>query len=75
MLGKLYGEVDHINNRVVSEEAGFALDLIMADRSSLPPGAVVERSFAIARLAFLHIKENRMDVPYPTRGAAQDANA
>lgn len=61
------GEPGAIKNRVLSEEATFALGLI--DRwgmdPALPPGAVVERAFDIAKLAYQHIKDNRMDVPFP----------
>jgi hypothetical protein len=35
------------------------------DGPALPPGAVVERAFDIAKAAFQHIKDNRMDVPFP----------
>ena len=63
-----------INNRLLSEEATFALGLIdrwgmvagnHKDGPALPAGAVVERAFDIAKLAYMHIKDNRMDVPFP----------
>ena len=69
-----YGEMTEINNRIPSGEAAFALDLIARwgmvagnhkDGPPLPPGAVVERAFDIAKLAYQHIKDNRMDVPFP----------
>ena len=60
-----FGIEAEIKNRFLNGEAAFAMDLIMADKSALPPGAVVERAFAIARLTFDHIKANRMDMPFP----------
>lgn len=60
-----YGDFKSIRNRINSEEAGFAMDLILNDKSDRVPGAVVERSFEIAKLTFQHIKENRMSVPFP----------
>lgn len=66
-----YGE-SSITNRILSEEAAFAMDLIMGDKSDRVPGAVVERAFEIAKLTFQHIKENRMDVPLPFKKVYPD---
>lgn len=69
-----YGEMTEFQNRIPSGEAAFALDLIarwgmVAQHNKsgpvLPAGAVVERAFDIAKVAFQHIKDNRMDVPFP----------
>lgn len=61
-----YGTVGEFRNRILSDEAAMAMDLILASvNSDKPAGAVVERAFDIARLTFQHIKENRMDVPFP----------
>jgi len=60
-----FGEMTEIRNRILNQEAAFALDLIMSDKSDRPAGSVVERAFRIAKLAFEHIKANRMDVPFP----------
>lgn len=69
-----YGEIGEIKNRIPSEEAQFAMGLIdrwgmvsgnSKDGPALPPGAVVDRAFSIARLTFQHIKEYRMDTPFP----------
>lgn len=62
-----YGEAEEVRNRILNEEAAFAMSLI--ERSMvgpiLPAGAAVERAFNISKLAFQHIKENRMDTPFP----------
>lgn len=60
-----FGEIQEIRNRLPSQEAAFAMDLIMADKSDRVPGAVVSRAFEISRLAHLHIKQFRMDMPFP----------
>lgn len=69
-----YGEVGEIRNRILNEEASFAMDMIQRwglamthgkDGTIMQPGAVVERAFAISELAFKHIKENRMSAPFP----------
>lgn len=62
-----YGEVGEVKNRLLSDEATLALGLICrwGMDSTVPPGAVVERAFDIAKLAYMHIKDNRMDVPFP----------
>lgn len=60
-----YGGFSEIKNRSPNSEAGFALDLILNDESDRPAGAVVARAFSIAKLAFEHIKKNRMDTPFP----------
>lgn len=60
------GDVGEIRNRVLNTEAGFALDLIMNDKSDdRSAGAVVARAFSISKLAFEHIKKSRMDTPFP----------
>lgn len=59
------GDVGEIRNRVLNTEAGFALDLILNDKSDRSAGAVVARAFGISKLAFEHIKKNRMDTPFP----------
>lgn len=69
------GEIQEVRNRVTSQEASFAMDMIVDDRSALPPGAVVERAFDIARLTFQHIKAHRMDTPFPFKKVYGDADA
>lgn len=66
-----------VPNRVLSDEANFALAMIekwalvssdggvALNGQLMKPGAVVERAFEIARLTFEHIKANRMDAPFP----------
>ena len=56
-----------VKNRTPSMEAGFAMVLIerLCNATDIPPGAVVERAFDIARLTYKHIKDNRMDAPFP----------
>jgi hypothetical protein len=57
-----------LNSRVVNREAEFAMNMIEKwglYHGDKQPGAVVERAFAIAALTFQHIKENRMDSPFP----------
>ncbi len=58
-------DITEIKNRLPCDEASFAMDLIMGDKSARPAGAVVERAFDIARLTFAYVKANRMDVPFP----------
>lgn len=70
-----FGEMTEIRNRILNQEAGFALDLIMGDKSDRPAGAVVVRAFSIAKLAFAHIKAQRMDVPFPFAKVYPDDNA
>lgn len=79
---KAYGEIQEIKNRQPSQEAWFAMDLILhygmvamqgKDGPVSPPGAVVERAFDIARLTFAHIKENRMDTQFPFKKVYGDA--
>ena len=70
-----YGDIQEVKNRIPSHEAGFAMDMILNDKSELPPGAVVERAFDIARLTFHHIKANRMDTPFPFSKVYLDADA
>lgn len=69
-----YGEVGEVKNRLLSDEATLALELICRwgmvagnhkDGPALPPGAVVERAFDIAKLAYQHIKANRLDTAFP----------
>ena len=60
-----YGEFSEIKNRLPNSEAGFALDLILNDKSDRSAGAVVARAFMISKLAFEHIKKSRMDTPFP----------
>ena len=69
-----YGEVGEVKNRLLSDEATLALDLICRwgmvagnhkDGPALPPGGVVERAFDIAKLAYQHIKANRLDTAFP----------
>lgn len=76
-----YGEMGEIRNRIQSEEAVFAMDLIARwgmvavhgkEGPVMQPGAVVERAFDIARLTFEHIKANRMDTPFPFAKAFPD---
>lgn len=56
-----------IKNRLLSKEAELALELICrwGMDTAMPPGAVVERAFDIAKLSYQHIKDNRLDVPFP----------
>jgi hypothetical protein len=63
-----------IKNRILSDEATLALELICRwgmvashtkDGAALPAGAVVERAFDIAKLAYQHIKANRLDTAFP----------
>ena len=61
-----------IKNRAPNQEAGFAMDLIMGDKSDRVPGAVVERAFEIAKLTFQHIKDNRMDTAFPFKKVYPD---
>ena len=62
-----YGNGDEVKNRLLSDEASLALELICrwGVDFAMPPGAVVEQAFDIAKLAYMHIKDNRMDVPFP----------
>lgn len=73
IVASQYGDTTAIKNRVPSLEAAFAMDLILNDKSNTPPGAVVERAFDIARLTFQHIKQNRMDTPFPFKKVYGDA--
>ena len=72
-----YGDVQEVRNRLPSNEAEFALDLIMSGgmASEKPPGAVVERAFDISRLTYAHIKANKMDTPFPFEKVYGDADA
>lgn len=70
-----FGDVTEIRNRILNQEAGFALDLIMSDKSDRSAGAVVDRAFRISKMAFEHIKANRMDVPFPFAKVYPDDNA
>jgi len=60
-----FGEFMEVANRVPNTEANLAVKIILADRSERAPGAVVERAFSIAKLTMQHIKDNRMDIPFP----------
>lgn len=60
-----FGDLQEIRNRIMNQEAAFALDLIMNDKSDRSAGAVVARAFSISKLAFEHIKKSRMDTPFP----------
>jgi F420-0:gamma-glutamyl ligase len=66
-----YGE-SSITNRILNDEAAFAMDLIMGDKSDRVPGAVVERAFEIAKLTYQHIKDNRMDTAFPFKKVYPD---
>ncbi len=70
-----YGDPTEVRNRILNDEAAFAMDLIMADRSDRVPGAVVERAFAISKAAYAHVKANRMDTPFPFAKVYPDENA
>jgi hypothetical protein len=74
ILVNRYGDGAEIKNRLLSDEASLAVELIYRwgmetihhnEGPILPPSAVVERAFEIAKLTFQHIKVNRMDVPFP----------
>ncbi len=74
ILVERWGDGAEIKNRLRSDEAIFAMSMIerwgmvathQKEGPALPAGAVVERAFNIAKLTFQHIKENRMDVPFP----------
>ena len=67
-----YGEITSIVNRVPNEEANFAMTMIEKwalgvgrGEVLMKPEEAVERAFKIARLTFQHIKDNRMDTPFP----------
>jgi len=73
-----YGDLRHeIANRVMGDEARLAVSLIekwamVASNTGtglqgqlLKPGEVVERAFDIAHLTMKHIKDNKMDAPFP----------
>ena len=70
-----YGDLQEVKNRVPNSEAGFAMDLILNNKIDLPPGAVVERAFEIARLTYKHIKDYRMDLPFPFKKVYGDEDA
>lgn len=74
--------VSEIRNRMPNEEAVFAMGLIdkwamVATQGhngpAMKPGQVVDRAFEIARLTFQHIKEYRMDTPFPFAKVYGDA--
>ena len=82
IIASQYGDIQEVKNRLPNQEAYFAMDLIKSygmvtmlakDGPVSPPGAVVERAFDIARLTFEHIKQNRMDTPFPFRKVYGDA--
>ena len=69
-----YGEGQEIKNRILNDEAHFAMSMIeqwgmVAQNHKDGPirsaRAAVERAFEIAKLTFQHIKDNRMDVQFP----------
>jgi hypothetical protein len=72
-----YKGVSEIANRMPSAEAQFAMGLIDkwamvatqgqngGDSKPMKPEEAVERAFYIAYLTFKHIKEYRMDAPFP----------
>ena len=60
-----FGEFMEVKNRVPSVEAILAMEIIIADSAERSPGAVVERAFTIAKLTMQHIKDNKMDAPFP----------
>lgn len=77
-----YKGVSEIRNRMPSSEAQFAMGLIdkwamVATQGQggqiMKAGEVVDRAFEIARLTFLHIKEYRMDMPFPFAKVYGDA--
>lgn len=72
IIASTYGEFTEINNRVPNREAGFAMTMIEKwalgvgrGEVLMKPEEAVERAFRIAKLTFEHIKENRMDTPFP----------
>lgn len=72
IIASSYGDFAEINNRVPNREAGFAMTMIEKwalgvgrGEVLMKPEEAVERAFRIAQLTFAHIKENRMDVPFP----------
>ena len=69
------GPVHEIKVRVHSEEAGFAKQIIANDQSDRPCSAVVERAFRIAQLTFKHIKDAKMDAPFPFKKVYPDSKA
>ena len=70
-----FGFVFELSNRAPNEEAGFAMQIIANDQSDRPCSAVVERAFRIAQLTFKHIKDAKMDAPFPFKKVYPDAKA
>jgi hypothetical protein len=80
-----YKGVSEIRNRMPSDEAQFAMGLIDkwamvatqgqngGDSKPMKPEEAVERAFYIAYLTFKHIKEKRMDTPFPFAKVYGDA--
>jgi hypothetical protein len=77
-----YTGVSVIRNRMPNEEAQFAMGLIDKwgmvttqghNGPSMKPEEAVERAFYIAYLTFKHIKEYRMDTPFPFKKVYGDA--
>lgn len=67
-----FGFVHEVNNRMPSEEALLAMRIIENDQSDRPCSAVVERAFRIAQLTFKHIKDAKMDAPFPFKKVYPD---
>lgn len=70
-----FGFVFELNNRMPSEEAILAMRIIENDQSDRPCSAVVERAFRIAQLTFKHIKDSKMDAPFPFKKVYPDGKA
>jgi hypothetical protein len=77
-----YRGVSEIRNRMPNAEAQFAMGLIdkwamVATQGqngpSMKPEEAVERAFYIAYLTFKHIKDKRMDTPFPFEKVYGDA--
>lgn len=69
-----FGEFMEVSNRVLNTEANLAAQIILADQSDRAPGAVVERAFSIAKLTMQHIKDHKMDTPFPFKKVYGDAD-
>lgn len=70
--------VSEVRNRIPSEEAVFAVGLIEKwamgqDSLAMKPEQAVERAFYVAHLTFKHIREKRMDTPFPFAKVFGDA--
>lgn len=72
IIASSYGDFTEISNRVPNREACFAMAMIEKwalgvgrGEVLMKPEEAVERAFRIAQLTYAHIKENRMEAPFP----------